>query len=163
MNTPAKALSLSRTRYIGALSPGNAPVIWHAQQLPSSVAENKKCEELLQGNRRNHKEINRSGPVSAVAKEGLPCLRRSTSPRYHVLRDSAGRLRSLQKLTVDVRRTPERVLETHSSDKVVGAGLPPLPRFRSLVRFRPMLLSARFLPLEAAFELFVARFHQVQS
>jgi hypothetical protein len=29
------------------------------QQLPPSVAENKKCEELLKGNRRNYKKINR--------------------------------------------------------------------------------------------------------
>jgi hypothetical protein len=38
------------------------------QQLPPSVAENKKCEELLKGNRRNHKEINRRDPVSVVIK-----------------------------------------------------------------------------------------------
>ena len=49
------------------------------QQLPPSVAENKKCEELLKGNCRNHKEINRCDAVSVVVKEGLPCLRRSTS------------------------------------------------------------------------------------
>src|ERR1017187_10967033 len=90
------------------------------QQLPPPVAENKKCEELLKGNRRNHKEINRRDPVSVVVKEGLPCLRRSTSPRHHVLRDCRlGDVEAeLQKLAVDVRRTPERILETHSSDKV---------------------------------------------
>src|SRR5712692_2426790 len=54
------------------------------QQLSPSKAENKKCEELLKGNRRNHKEVYRSDPVSVVAKEGLPCLRRSISSRYHV-------------------------------------------------------------------------------
>ena len=55
-----------------------------------------------------------------VAQEGLPCLRRSISPRYHVLRDCRlGDVEAeLQKLAVDVRRTPERVLEAHSSDKV---------------------------------------------
>src|ERR1019366_9150716 len=36
---------------------------------------------------RNYKEINRRDPVSVVVKEGLPCLRWSTLPRYHVLRD----------------------------------------------------------------------------
>jgi hypothetical protein len=55
------------------------------QQLPPSVAENKKCEELLKGNRRNYKEINRCDPVSVVAQEGLPCLRGATSSRYHVV------------------------------------------------------------------------------
>jgi len=49
------------------------------QQLPPSMAENKKREQLLKGNRRNHKEINRCDAVSVVVKEGLPCLRRSTS------------------------------------------------------------------------------------
>jgi hypothetical protein len=44
-----------------------------------------------------------------VAQEGLPCLRRSTSPRYHVLRDCRlGDVEAeLQKLAVDMRRTPE--------------------------------------------------------
>src|SRR5450830_120847 len=57
------------------------------QQLPPPVAENKKCEELLKGNRWNYKEINRRDPVSVVVQEGLPCLQGATSPRYHVLRD----------------------------------------------------------------------------
>src|ERR1039457_1564391 len=90
------------------------------QQLPPSVAENKKCEELLKGNRRNYKEINRRDPVSVVVKEGLPSLRGATSPRYHVLRDCRlGDVEAeLQKLAVDMRRNPERVLEAHPSDKV---------------------------------------------
>src|SRR5450631_3989552 len=90
------------------------------QQLPPPVTENKKYEELLKGNRRNYKKINRRDPVSVVVKEGLPCLRRSISPRYHVLRDCRlGDVEAeLQKLAVDMRRTPERVLEAHSSDKV---------------------------------------------
>jgi hypothetical protein len=77
------------------------------------VAENKKCVELLNGNRRNYKEINRSDPVSVVAQEGLPRLRGATSPRYHVHRDCRlGDVEAeLQKLAVDMRRTPERVLE----------------------------------------------------
>src|ERR1019366_5292836 len=90
------------------------------QQLPPSVAENKKCEELLKGNRRNYKQINRRDPVSVVVQEGLPCLRGATSPRYHVLRDCRlGDVEAeLQKLAVDMRRTPKRVFEAHSSDKV---------------------------------------------
>jgi hypothetical protein len=88
--------------------------------MPPSVAENKKCEELLKGNRRNYKKINRRDPGSVVVKEGLPCLRRSISPRYHVLRDCRlGDIEAeLQKLAVDMWRTPERVLGVHSSDKV---------------------------------------------
>ena len=41
------------------------------QQLPPSVAKNKKCEELLKGNRRNDEEINRRDPVSVVVQEGV--------------------------------------------------------------------------------------------
>src|ERR1019366_201473 len=65
-------------------------------------------------NRRNYKEINRRDPVSVVVKEGLPCLRWSTLPRYHVLRDR--RLGDVeaepQKLAVDnrlVSLAPKRV------------------------------------------------------
>src|ERR1035441_8721977 len=78
------------------------------------------CEELLKGNRRNYKKINRRDPVSVVVKEGPPCLRWSTSPRYHVLRGCRlGDVEAeLQKLAVDMRRTPERVLKAHSLDKV---------------------------------------------
>jgi hypothetical protein len=140
VNTPPKALSLSRTTYVGALSQGNASVIWRANH--SAVGcritanhsscrrpwpRNKKCQELLKGNRRNYKEMNRRDPVSVVAKEGCPGLRRSTSPRDHVRRD--GRLgdveAELQKLAVDVRRPPERVLETHSSNKVAHLFVDP--------------------------------------
>src|SRR4029077_10511740 len=86
------------------------------QQLPPSVTKNKKCEELLKGNRRDYKKINVRDTVSVVVKEGLPCLRRSISPRYHILRDCRlGDVEAeLQKLTVDMRRTPEWVLEPHS-------------------------------------------------
>ena len=90
-----------------------------------------------------------------VAQEGLPCLRRATSPRYHVLRDCRlGDVEAeLQKLTVDMRRTPERVLEAHSSDKVAQlfvdlrsaterAGFPSPERTKAFAmptydRFRP--------------------------
>jgi regulator of replication initiation timing len=35
------------------------------------MAENKKREQLLKGNRRNHKEINRRNPLHMIAKEGF--------------------------------------------------------------------------------------------
>src|SRR5688572_13415012 len=90
------------------------------QQLPPSVPENKKCEKLLKGNRRNHKEINRRDRVRVIAKEGFPRLRRSIRSRHHVLRHCRlGDVEAeFQKLTMDVRSTPERVLEAHSSDQV---------------------------------------------
>src|SRR6516225_3870390 len=54
------------------------------QQLPTFVAENKKCKELLKRNRRNHEQINRRNPLHMIAKEGLPSLQWPTPPRYHV-------------------------------------------------------------------------------
>src|SRR5262249_55694840 len=44
------------------------------QQLPTFVAENKTCEELLKRDRRNHEQINRRNPLHTIAKEGLPSL-----------------------------------------------------------------------------------------
>ena len=99
LNAAPNARSLSRTRYFGALSQGNASVIWrkplcrwvsghrNPQQLPPSMAENKKREQLLKGNRRNHKEINRRTPLHMIAKEGLPRLQWSIAPRQHVDRN----------------------------------------------------------------------------
>ena len=110
------------------------------------MAKNKKREELLKANRRNYKEINRRNAVCVIAKESLPSLQRPISSRYHVLRDC--RLSDveaeLEKLTVDVRRTPERILETHSSNKVAhlfvdlrsaaaGTGFPPPERTEAFV------------------------------
>src|ERR1700681_399001 len=90
------------------------------QQLSPSVAENKKREELLKTNRRNYKEINRCNAVSVIGQEGLPGLQRPISSRYHVLRDCRlGDVEAeLEKLTVDVRCTPEQILEPHSSNKI---------------------------------------------
>jgi hypothetical protein len=39
------------------------------QQLPPSMAENKKCEQLLKGNRRNHKQINRRNPLHMLQRK----------------------------------------------------------------------------------------------
>jgi hypothetical protein len=82
-----------------------------------------------------------------TAKEGLPSLQWPTLPRHHLFRDCRlGDVEAeLQKLAVDVRRTPERVLETHSSDKVAHlfvdprpatakAGLPPPERTEAVAR-----------------------------
>src|SRR5258708_15575002 len=127
------ALSLSRMRYFGALSHGNASVIWRAnhsavgflghrkpQQLPPAMAKNKKCIELLKGNRRNHKQINRRNPLHMVAKEGLPSLQWPISPRHHVDRDRglSDLDAELEQLAMDLGGAPKRVLQTHSSDQV---------------------------------------------
>ena len=82
------------------------------------MAENKKCEQLLKGNRRNNKEIDRRNPLDMVAKEALPGLQRPILPRYHVDRNRGlGDLDAkLEQLAMDLGGAPQRVLKTHSSD-----------------------------------------------
>src|SRR5262249_19422095 len=55
-----------------------------AQQAPTFVVENKKCEQLLKRNRRNYEQINRRNPLHMIAKEGPPSLQWPIPPRYHV-------------------------------------------------------------------------------
>ena len=136
VNTLPKALSLSRTIYVGARSPGKASVIWHAQPLrhrcrvtakaqgdptPHPWPRIKKCEELLKGNRRDYKKITGRAVPSAWLRrkvfhvcDGRPRL----GTMYFETVDWATSKPSFRKFAVDVRRTPERVLEAHSSDKV---------------------------------------------
>jgi hypothetical protein len=84
------------------------------------MAENKKREQLLKGNRRNHKEINRRNPLHMIAKEGLPRLQWPIAPRHHVDRNRGlGDLDAeLEQLAMDLGSAPQRVLETHSSDEI---------------------------------------------
>src|SRR3954447_20186610 len=90
------------------------------QQPPPAVAENKKCEKLLKGNRRDHKEINRRNPLRMIAKEGLPGLQWSILPRHHVDRNRGlGDIDAqFEQLAMDLGSAPEWVLKTHSSDQV---------------------------------------------
>src|SRR5262249_61825616 len=61
------------------------------QQLPTFVAENKKCEELLKPNCRNHEQINRRNSLHMIAKEGLQSLQWPIPSCHHV--DGNGGLR----------------------------------------------------------------------
>src|SRR5262245_17369946 len=120
-------------RYLGAVSHGNASVIWRAnhsavglaghrkpQQLPAFVAENKKCKELLKRNRRNHEQIDRRNALGMIVNEGLPGLQRTARPGHHV--DRNRRLgdpdAELEQFAMHLGGTPQRVLKAHSSDQV---------------------------------------------
>ena len=107
------------------------------QQPPSSVAKNKKCIELLEANRRDHKQINRCNPLGVIAKEGLPGLHWPIPPGHHVDRNRRlGDIKAQsEQLAMDPGRSPQRVLKAHSSNEVAhlladprsaprGAGLP---------------------------------------
>jgi hypothetical protein len=101
------------------------------QQLPPSMAENKKREQLLKGNYRNHKEINRRNPLHMIAKEGLPRLQWPIAPRHHVDRNRGlGDLDAeLEQLAMDLGSASQRVLKTHSFDEIAHlfADLRPAP------------------------------------
>ena len=123
---------VSRMRYFGPLSHGNASVIWRASQSAVGfwVTANhsscrrrwprKKCVELLKGNRRNPEQINRRNPIHMVAKKGLPRLQRPISPRHHIDRDRglSDLDAELEQLAMELGGAPERVLKTHSPDQV---------------------------------------------
>src|SRR6516164_1552347 len=51
------------------------------------MAENKKREQLLKGNRRNHKEINRRNPLHMIANKGLPGLQWPIWSGHHIDRN----------------------------------------------------------------------------
>ena len=53
------------------------------QQLPTFVAENKKCEELLKRNRRNHEQINRRKIVRAFFADAALVSGRDFHPMVH--------------------------------------------------------------------------------
>ena len=90
------------------------------QQPPSSVAKNKKCIELLKGNRRDHKQINRCNPLGVIAKEGLPGLHWPIPPGRHVFRNRGlGDIKAQsEQFAMDPGRSPQRVFKAHSSNEV---------------------------------------------
>src|SRR5262245_34150898 len=142
LNTAPNARSVSRMRYFGAASHGKRfsdlacqplgrRVTSHRkpQQLPTFVAENEKCEQLLKRDRRNHEQINRRNPLHMIAKEGLPSLQWPIPPRYHVdgNRGLGDRDAEFEQFTVNLGSAPQRVLKTHSSDQVAHLLSDPRP------------------------------------
>jgi hypothetical protein len=83
-------------------------------------AEIQKCEQLLERNCRNHKQIDRCNPFHMIADEGLPGLQWPILPRHHVDRNRGlGDVDvELEQLTIDLWGAPERVLQAHSLDQV---------------------------------------------
>ena len=90
------------------------------QQLPPPVAHNKKCKQPLEGQGRNHAEIDRRNSVRMVAQECPPALRWRSSASDHVLGDRRlGDLEpELQQFAMDPRGSPQRVFLAHSSDEI---------------------------------------------
>jgi len=132
LNATPNARSLSRMRYFGALSHGNASVIWRASHSAVGLwvtanhsnrrrsCPRTKCEKLLERNGRNHKQINRRNPFHVIAYEGLPDLQWPIWPRHHIDRNCGlGDLDAEpEQLAMDLGGAPEWVLKAHSSDQV---------------------------------------------
>src|SRR2546426_6909634 len=93
------------------------------------MAENKKREQLLKGNRRNQKQINRRNPLHMIAKEGLPGLQWPISPRHHIDRNRGlgDRDAELKQLAMDLGGAPQRVLKAYSSDQIAHLFGDPRP------------------------------------
>ena len=69
---------------------------------------------------RNDQKVRRCNSIGMNAQEGLPTLRRRPSSPKHVLRDCrlVEREAQFQQLAMDTRRTPKRVLFTHTLNKI---------------------------------------------
>jgi hypothetical protein len=116
-------------RYPGTDSQGKASVIWRAihsavglfvTPIQTSSPNDDETIEQAEGKRRHDEQVHRRDPSHVIAQKRPPALAgRSVVPVRHVLRD--GRLShleaELQKLTVDARRAPERVLKAHLPDQ----------------------------------------------
>ena len=90
------------------------------QQAPPFVAQNKKCEQLLKGNRRKKQKDRSMHSFHMIAKEGLPGLQWSIPPGHHIDRNRGlGDIDAQrEQLAMDLGGAPQRVLNTHSSDQV---------------------------------------------
>jgi hypothetical protein len=90
------------------------------QQPPPFVAENNKCKEQLERNRRDHEQIDRGNALGMIVEEGLPGLQRPALAGHHVERNS--RLgdpdAELEQLAMHLCGAPQRILEAHSSHQV---------------------------------------------
>src|SRR6202140_405141 len=90
------------------------------QNLSSAVPHDQKSIEQAKRDRWNDEHIHRSDPISMIAQERLPTLRRWFSSFDHIF----GRARlpeidsELEQLSVDPRRSPQRIGNAHLADKL---------------------------------------------
>lgn len=98
--------------------PGDVEV----QNASTIMADDKKAIEHAEGDRRNRKEIHRRDRLPMIAKKGEPALRWIRGPwgSSHPAGDrSLGNIETQhEKLAVDARCAPSRVLDDHAEDQV---------------------------------------------
>src|SRR5438094_9268688 len=93
------------------------------QQLPPAVAHNQKREQSLEGQGRNHTQIDGGDRLRVVSKERLPALRRRRPAPHHVFGDCRlGDLKAKhQEFAMDPGRAPLRVFLAHPSNEITQA------------------------------------------
>ena len=97
LKTPTNVRSLSRMRYFSTVPGkrlGDLPrkplgCRFRVTAVDSSRSSwlATKCVELFEGDRRDHKQINRCNPLGVIAKERIPGLRWPIPPGHHVDRN----------------------------------------------------------------------------
>ena len=100
--------------------------------LAALVVEHDEPEQEAERGRGDHETVNRRQAISVISKECPPRLRGRRGVTDHVFRDGGlgdGKAK-LQKLPMNPRRTPQRVLPRHPSDQIAD-----LPRHGRSARF----------------------------
>src|SRR4051794_41044268 len=84
------------------------------------VGQNEEDIQDLKPNRRNRKEVRRNHVFQVVLQKRSPALRRRSSVSHQILTYSrfADVDAKFQQLAVDLRRTPEWILATHSPNEL---------------------------------------------
>ena len=98
----------------------------NVDQLAAIQSNDDESIKQVEGKRRDHEQVHRRDLGRMVPEERPPALAgRPAMPSHHVLRDSGlSHLEAeLQKLTVDARGTPERVLDAHLRDQRPQLGI----------------------------------------
>src|SRR5258708_39631693 len=90
------------------------------QNLSSAVPHDQQSIEQAKRDRRHDEQIHRRDAVGMVAKKSLPALRRWPSSLHHILGHArlADIDAELKQLSVDPRRSPQRVGDAHLADKL---------------------------------------------
>jgi hypothetical protein len=89
------------------------------QDLPRAVARDQQPIEQSERDCRHHERVHRDDTVSMVTKERPPTLRRRGPPPRHILGDAglADLDAKLEQLTMDSRRSPQRIGHAHLADQ----------------------------------------------
>src|SRR3979409_583763 len=90
------------------------------QNLPSTVPHHQQAVEQTKRDCRHDEQIHRGDAVSMIMKERLPTLRWRASSPGHILGHArlADIDAELEQLSVDPRRSPQRVGDAHLADKL---------------------------------------------